>query len=211
MTHKEPLTLAIESAIRGGSISLIEDGREKANWIGSTDVSKAEELLANIDAMLKANGLTVRDVGHVAVSAGPGSFTGIRIGLATALGLSRGLAIPLSSVSALSAMAETCEFHGDAIVAIPVGRSGICKQMFTREGQLTTAATAPEAITMEQLLADIQNTNDMNFNLHRSLYEHADKNGSTMDFGENIAFAIGLACAADPGSTVEPLFISKNY
>ena len=100
MKDTQNITLAIESAIRGGSVSLIGDGVEIANWIGSADVSKAEDLLADIDLMLGANGLTIHDVGHVAVSAGPGSFTGIRIGIATALGLETGLGIPMSSISA---------------------------------------------------------------------------------------------------------------
>ena len=52
MKKRNTVILAIESAICGGSLSLIVDGAEVANWIGSSNVSKAEDLLLNIDTML---------------------------------------------------------------------------------------------------------------------------------------------------------------
>ena len=73
--------LAIESAIAGGSLSLIRGDVELGNWIGRADVSRAEEILVNIDAMLTACGVSKHDLDLIAVSAGPGSFTGIRIGM----------------------------------------------------------------------------------------------------------------------------------
>src|SRR5258708_18599521 len=104
MSSYPEFTLAIESAISGGSISLLK-GREIANWIGSSNVSKAEDLLANIDHLLAANDIALNEIDLITVSAGPGSFTGIRIGIATALGLKAGLGIAMSSESALKAIA----------------------------------------------------------------------------------------------------------
>ena len=65
------IVLAIESAICGGSISLIKDNIEIANWVGSSGVSKAEDLLANIDQILIENSISRYDIGLIAVSAGP--------------------------------------------------------------------------------------------------------------------------------------------
>lgn len=200
------IVLAIESAIRGGSISLIADGQEIANWIGSTDVSKAEDLLVDIDAMLDRNTISIRDINHVAVSAGPGSFTGIRIGIATALGLKTGLGITMSSVSALRAMAEARSFEGRCIVAVPVGRNAICVQTFS---QNNLAINEPRSVSFEEF----GNKVDANAHLilHGSLYKQFGEIGKAIDFGENIAFAIGRSCIKTPGAITEPLFISKSF
>src|SRR5687768_3236700 len=97
--------LAIESAISGGSLSLIVDGSEAGHWIGTSGVSKAEELLVNIDHLLNKHCTLRAEIDLIAVSAGPGSFTGIRIGLATALGLKAGLQVSMASGSVLKAIA----------------------------------------------------------------------------------------------------------
>src|SRR5260221_10920667 len=118
----------VESAIRGGSISVISDGGEVAGWIGSDSVSKAEDLLPNIDRLLASNELAVSEINILAVSAGPGSFTGIRIGIATALGLSRSLDIELRTISVLKAMAFCSAVREDFVAAVPVGRNAVCVQ-----------------------------------------------------------------------------------
>lgn len=206
MNEPSGITLAIESAIRGGSVSLIAEGREVANWIGSTDVSKAEELLVNIDVMLVGNGLTIRDIRHVAVSAGPGSFTGIRIGIATALGLKTGLDIPMSSVSALEAMARSSKFDGESTVAVPVGRNAICRHRFSDRN---IAVGEPASVSFEEFADEFDGKTQ--FILHRSLIEHFGTPGTTIDFGENTAFAIGMMCVENPGDIAEPMFISKTF
>jgi len=204
--ENDMITLAIESAIRGGSISLIADGSEIDNWIGSTEVSKAEDLLVDIDAMLDRNGLSIRDIDHIVVSAGPGSFTGIRIGIATALGLKTGLRISMSSISALSAMAETSDFDGQAIVAVPVGRNAICIQTFRLD---KIAIDEPRSVSFEEFGGQIQD--QMALILHGSLYEQFGRLVNSIDFGENIALAIGQICIKTPGTMTEPLFISKAF
>lgn len=206
MDKSPNITLAIESAIRGGSISLITGDVEIDNWIGSTDVSKAEDLLVDIEAMLGRNSLSVRDINHIAVSAGPGSFTGIRIGIATALGLKSGLGIPISSVSALSAMVGIIDLDGQATVAVPVGRNAICVQTFSIE---KIATGEPRSISFEELGDEVRGAAKLI--LHGSLFEQFGRLGESIDFGENIAVAIGQICINTPGTTAEPLFISKSF
>lgn len=204
-THQ--FTVAIESAIRGGSISLIAGGVEIDNWIGSTEVSKAEDLLVDIDAMLGRNSLSISDIDHLAVSAGPGSFTGIRIGIATALGLKTGLGIPMSSVSALTAMAAISSFEGNAVVAVPVGRNAICLQTFSQD---KIAKDEPRPVSFEEFGSEI--ADNVNLVLHGSLFEQFDGLGrASIDFGENIAAAVGQICIKTPGSITEPMFISKTF
>lgn len=209
MNKQNNVILAIESAICGGSISLLNEGVEMANWIGSLSVSKAEDLLVNIDAILTSTKVSRRDIDLVAVSAGPGSFTGIRIGLATALGLKAGLGIEMASESALKAMAGSRPATGPVTVALPVGRNSICLQKFQIVDGEISPINEPHTLP-DDVFFEFLSENDEEFVLHDSLYKRCDATPLITDFGANVAFAIGAICVKHPGVVAEPLFISKS-
>lgn len=102
---KARIVLAIEAAIRGGSVSLLEGDGEIASWQGASEVSRAEDLLYNIDGLLEQAKIDRKNIDTIAVSNGPGSYTGLRIGLATAFGLCDALCCSCFGVSALRAIA----------------------------------------------------------------------------------------------------------
>lgn len=205
-------TLAIESAICGGSISLIRDGREIANWIGSDSVSKAEDLLPNIETILTANNVSRREIALIAVSAGPGSFTGIRIGIATAIGLSRALNVELSSVSVLKAMIFACPADQDLIAAVPVGRNAVCLQSFQKRGGEITELDEPRTLREDTFFEFLRAESERKFVLHASLCEMTDASPAISNFGENLAYAVGALCLHQPtAGLTKPLFISKSF
>jgi tRNA threonylcarbamoyladenosine biosynthesis protein TsaB len=182
------IVLSIESAIAGGSISLIgTDGVELAHWIGEGGVSKAEDLLADIDRLMRGHRIQRSDIGLIAVSAGPGSFTGIRVGIATALGLKNGLGVEMVSVSALEAMVFASGSTGHITAALPVGRGSVCLQEF-KDG----AVAGPPRVIAETELALVE--------------------GTVLDVNRiegNLAYAIGLLANERP-AVIEPMFISKG-
>ncbi|MEQ1922387.1 MAG: tRNA (adenosine(37)-N6)-threonylcarbamoyltransferase complex dimerization subunit type 1 TsaB [Pyrinomonadaceae bacterium] len=204
------IVLAIESAINGGSLSILQNGVEISHWIGSASVSKAEELLVNIDAMLHSTGISKTEIDMIAVSAGPGSFTGIRIGLATALGLKNGLDIKMSSVSALTAMADTIEKHRILVVAVPTGRNAICIQTFENSGT-ASSVSEPQTIAEEAFSEMLSTRADTHFVLHGSLCPRLGSAVSFTDIGVNIARLVGIYCTQRPVVITEPLFISKTF
>jgi tRNA threonylcarbamoyl adenosine modification protein YeaZ len=124
--------LAIESAIEGGSIALFSGEALIDSIAGNRDVSRAADLLPSIDRLLSSNGLTPADLGFIAVSRGPGSYTGIRIGIATALGLARSIGAPCIGISALEALALPDPPDRGVITALPVGREDVAWQRFGR-------------------------------------------------------------------------------
>ena len=191
-------------------MSLLRDGVEVSHWIGSASVSKAEELLVNIDAMLKSARVSKHQINMVAVSAGPGSFTGIRIGLATALGLKNGLGIEMSSVSALTAMAAAADLQGTVIVAVPAGRNAICVQEFKSVGDLL-AVSNPQTVAEEAFADTLYTSVGIHFVLHGSLCTSLDVSISSTNAGVNIAQSIGQYCSDQPATIAEPLFISKSF
>lgn len=98
--------LAIETATRKGSWALVEDGQVVAQAAGEDEQSHAERLPRVLVALLAARGLTFADVDAFAVATGPGSFTGLRIGIATAQGLAMATGARVIPVPTLDAIAE---------------------------------------------------------------------------------------------------------
>lgn len=205
------ITLAIESALGGGSISLIVGDNEIGGWIGSSAVSKAEELLFNIDALLADHNIDRRDIDLIAVSAGPGSFTGIRIGLATALGLKAGLGIKMASESALKAMAFGWKSSGEITVAVPAGRNAVCFQRFIKKGREVTPLDEPRTLAEGEFADQVESHPQMPLLLHSSLYAKVPASPVVTNFGSNIALAIGAICRESPSVVTQPLFISKSF
>ena len=97
--------LAIETSARQGSIALLREGEligESALELGT---AHGQSLLPAVSLLLQQHGLTTRDLGRMAVSVGPGSYTGLRVGVVCAKLLAWSLGIPLVAVDTLQAIA----------------------------------------------------------------------------------------------------------
>jgi tRNA threonylcarbamoyl adenosine modification protein YeaZ len=93
------LILAFDTATDVAASALVDDGE-----VLGERTSRAVTLLEDVDALLRQAGTQTRDIDALAVGIGPGSFTGVRIGLATARGLALALGIPVAGVSTLDAL-----------------------------------------------------------------------------------------------------------
>jgi len=99
--------LNIETATRNCSVSLAKNGETVlCKEIAELGYSHAEKLHVFIEEILKETGLSVQDLNAIAVSKGPGSYTGLRIGVSAAKGLCYALEIPLISVDTLQVLAK---------------------------------------------------------------------------------------------------------
>ena len=94
------LILAFDTATERATSALVDDGE-----VLGERVSRASTLLADVDALLRQAGAHPRDIDALALGTGPGSFTGIRIGLAAARGLGLALGVTAAGVSTLDALA----------------------------------------------------------------------------------------------------------
>jgi tRNA threonylcarbamoyl adenosine modification protein YeaZ len=94
------LTLAFDTATSVATSALVDDGEVLGEY-----VSRAQTLLEDVDALLRQGGAHPRDIGALALGIGPGSFTGVRIGLAAARGLALSLGVQGAGVSTLDALA----------------------------------------------------------------------------------------------------------
>jgi tRNA threonylcarbamoyladenosine biosynthesis protein TsaB len=99
--------LALDSSTRGGSVAVAIDGRLAAERVLEPTAGASSLLMPAVDEAVRAAGLAPRDLTAVAVSGGPGSFTGLRIAAATAKAIVRALGVPLFAWSGLLASAVT--------------------------------------------------------------------------------------------------------
>ena len=127
----EKTILAIECAVGRGSIAVLRGGKVLAS---SQEIeaspSRAEELLIATDKLLKAASLPLQTIDEIAVSTGPGSYSGIRIGVASALGLGNAVSLKPLGVSVLDALAMTSTGTSKCVSAVPVGKNQVAWREF---------------------------------------------------------------------------------
>lgn len=113
------LVLALDTTTRAGSVAIVEDDRIVDERSGDGTRTHAERLPGEILSLVDAHGLSLANVDHFAIASGPGSFTGLRIGIATVQGLALVSGRRVVAVPALEALAQLASRDGatDAYVA----------------------------------------------------------------------------------------------
>lgn len=123
--------LGIDTSTMTGGAALVEDGNLLGEYVLSIRTTHSERLLPAVERLLEDAGVAVKDLEAVAVTVGPGSFTGIRIGVATAKGFAYALQKKLIGVSTLEAFA--CQFQAFPGIVVPMidsRRSEVYAQAF---------------------------------------------------------------------------------
>ena len=144
--------LALESTAKAASAALLEDGKLVGEMYLNNGMTHSQTLLPMVRSLLDCSGWQMEQVDACAVAVGPGSFTGLRIGIAAAKGLAFPYDIPCAPVSTLEALAENVSDFEGIICAAMDAR---CRQVYTaqfqaKEGNLQRL-TPDEAISLDQL------------------------------------------------------------
>ena len=111
------VTLALDTTTRTSSCALVVDTRVEGTWVGHPDQSPAAQLPGGLQVAIDEAGRRLEDLELLAVAVGPGSFTGLRVGIATMQGLAVVLGLPLIGVSSLDALAAHADPAGVGVVA----------------------------------------------------------------------------------------------
>ena len=109
------LTLCLDTTAKTASVALCEDGRLLCEFSVNDTLTHSENLIYMIDAAFKCCGKAPKELERAAICAGPGSFTGVRIGSAALKGLCFGKNIPIAAVSTLEALAYNVN-SGDTVI-----------------------------------------------------------------------------------------------
>ncbi len=149
--------LAFETSAKAVSAALLDGGRLLAESYQNTGLTHSQTLLVMAQDLLKQCALAPEDVDAVAVAKGPGSFTGIRIGVAAAKGFAWGAEKPLVGVSTLEAMAEALGVHrGFVCPVMDARRQQVYNALFRAEAGQLTRIREDRAISLEELGAELE-------------------------------------------------------
>ena len=150
--------LALETSAKAVSVAVVEDSVVLAAAYQNIGLTHSVTLMPLMDNMLHNAGLTVADMSLIAVAAGPGSFTGLRIGVSAAKGLAWALELPCCGVSTLEAMAENARmFEGTVICAMDARRQQIYNAVFDCRGGVLTRRCEDRAVALETLADELKN------------------------------------------------------
>lgn len=156
MEQNPPKVLALDSSSLSGSVALCHGSTLVAEFFLNARRTHSEKLISQIDQLLGETGWTLKDIDLFAAVTGPGSFTGLRIGIATLKGLAQVLDKPVAAVSSL----ETAAMHG-ALCSVPVcafldaRKSEVYAQLFSFSGNRPVALNDARVLPPESLLEEL--------------------------------------------------------
>lgn len=144
--------LGVESSATAASAAVFCDGKLASMQFTNTGLTHSQTLMPMIEGALGAVGVEIKDIDCLAAAVGPGSFTGVRIGVSTVKGLAFSNDIKCIGVSSLEAIAKPFESSGNYVVSLMDAR---CKQFYTAsfssEGGMLLRETEDEAISIDEI------------------------------------------------------------
>ena len=151
------LILAFETSAKAASVALLEDGKLLGESYQNTGLTHSQTLMLMAEQLLSQCGKTVADVTAAAVAAGPGSFTGVRIGVAAAKGFAWGREIPCYGVSTLEAMALSLGvYQGYVCPCMDARRSQVYNALFYVNQGVPERVSEDRAISLAELGTELK-------------------------------------------------------
>jgi tRNA threonylcarbamoyladenosine biosynthesis protein TsaB len=152
--NESPLILGIETATRSGSVCLVQGEAVLATKLGDAQSSHSNTLLRDIHELLEQTHHTVKDVSLIAAAIGPGSFTGLRIGLASAKALAATLQCACIGVPTLHAVARASGPSTATVALLPAGRGELFAQLLSvTESRSVLELDQPQHLRADELFS----------------------------------------------------------
>lgn len=151
--------LALESSATAASCAVCEDEALVAQNFQRTGLTHSATLLPMTESMLRTAGLALADMDVIAVAAGPGSFTGLRIGVSAAKGLAWSAEKPVAACSTLASMAwQLAHLDGEICAVMDARRQQVYNARFAASGGVLTRLTEDRALSLEELADEVKKT-----------------------------------------------------
>ena len=150
--------LAVDTSATAASVAVAEENKLIGEFSINTALTHSQTLMPMVDELLKNTGLSVNDIDAVAVNAGPGSFTGVRIGVAAVKGIAFPKNLPCVSVSTLESMAYNLLGYDCVVCSVMDARcSQVYNALFKVNGYTVTQMTDDRALSLTDLKLELQN------------------------------------------------------
>ncbi len=151
------LILAFETSAKAVSVALHDGEKLLAESYQNTGLTHSQTLMSMAQDLLTNCGLGAKDVTHLAVAAGPGSFTGVRIGVAAAKGFGWGAELPVYGVSTLESMALNLgAYEGYVCACMDARRSQVYNALFRASAGTLERVSEDRAISLEELKQELE-------------------------------------------------------
>ncbi len=155
------IILAFDSTAKIASVAVTEDNKLLGQYNIDNGLTQSELLLPMADNLLKSLRLSYSDIDLITASAGPGSFTGVRIGVSLAKGIAFSKGIPCVSVSTLEALAENITpLSGILVPAMDARRGQVYNAIFRSNGETSERLTPDRAISAGELAEELRKFKD---------------------------------------------------
>lgn len=152
------MILAFETSAKAASVALMDQGILLAESYQNTGLTHSQTLLSMAEDLMKSCNVAAADITAVAVAAGPGSFTGVRIGVAAAKGFAWGRDIPCYGVSTLEAMATGLGvYEGYVVPTMDARRNQTYTAIFHAKAGVLTRVAEDQAISYAELGEKLKN------------------------------------------------------
>ena len=153
--------LAIEASARACSAAYLDHGILRAEQFVNGAMTHSETLMPMIESVMQEAGAKASDIEMIAVTTGPGSFTGLRIGAATAKGLAFGLQIPVMMVSTLESLAyNAIGFQGYLVPIMDARRSQVYTAVYRSDKLELKCVKEPDAMSAAALCQWLKDTEE---------------------------------------------------
>jgi len=151
------LVLGIDTSGKSGGITLAEGDSESFHVLDSAPIAGgtfSAQLVPTLAALLESHGFAAKDIDGFAVASGPGSFTGLRVGLSAVKGLAEVLGKPIAAVSVLEALATLSSESGSVAVALDAGRKEVFWGLYQLCG-MTATRVAEELLSQSEFVRQL--------------------------------------------------------
>ena len=199
------LILNIDTALETASISLAKDGKAISTVVNKEQKDHAAWLQTAIAELLKVSGFELKDLSAVAVTIGPGSYTGLRVGLSSAKGLCYALTIPLITISTLEVMAHATKNEEVDLLCpmIDARRMEVFTAVYTKS---LKEIVKPHARILEKdFLSELLSSNDI------LIFGSGSKKFSLLLNHDNAIFGEVDHNASDMASMALERFLSQRF
>lgn len=200
--------LALECSAGPASAAVVENGRVIASDFTNVKMTHSQTLLPMVKSVLEGAGLSVNDIDALAISNGPGSFTGIRIGISAVKGIAAPRKLPCYAVSTLRAIAENFAYFEGIVCPVMDARCNqVYNALFKAEKGKLTRLCEDRALMTDELLQELErfSENIMIVGDGAGLFEkYANKKIAVADEEKRYQNAVSVALAAEECEAAMP-------